>query len=60
MHDEILLFRLLRYLHLPVDALKQERRLPHVSHVPIINQREQVVLLRETLEHLLDVSCRLV
>jgi hypothetical protein len=60
MHDEILLFRLLRYLHLPVDALKQERGLPHVSFVPIINQREQVVLLRETLENLLNVSGSLV
>jgi hypothetical protein len=60
MHDEVLLLRQLRYLHLPVYALKQERGLPHVSLVPIIDKREQVILLRETLENLLNVSGRLV
>jgi hypothetical protein len=60
MHDEVLLLRQLRYLHLPVYALKQQRGLPHVSLVPIIDQREQVILLRETLENLLNVSGRLV
>ena len=37
MHYEILLLRQLRYLHLPVDALKQERGLPHVSLVLVID-----------------------
>jgi hypothetical protein len=60
MQDEVLLLRELRYLHLPVYALKQERGLPHVSLVSIIDQCEQVILLRETLENFLNVSGRLV